>query len=107
MTGNNPASAEVQCQTTSTTGREADAIYQNNHLAARVEGAEVNPEAKTIHFDEIYNSDYLLLADECEYQQYRMMIRKIEYATKVEKTALRKGRTLRGVTAEILGYCEQ
>ena len=102
MGENSPASAQAQSQADSRAAREADAIYQKGHLSARVEGAEVNPEAKTVHFGEIYNSDYLILADECEYQQYRIMIRKIDYATKEEKTALHKGRILRGVTAEIL-----
>ncbi|MGH9433926.1 MAG: hypothetical protein ACRD3T_20550 [Terriglobia bacterium] len=106
MSGNLNASTGVQSQTFSTAAREADAIYQQNRVAARVEGPEVDPEAKTIRFDEVYNSDYLLLPDACEYQQYRILIRKIEYATKVEKTALHKGRILRGVTADILGYRE-
>jgi hypothetical protein len=87
--------------------READAIYQRGRIEARVANADVNTEEKTIRFGEVYNSDYLILADECEYQQYRIMVRKVEYATKEDKSALHKGRILRGVTAEILGYREQ
>ncbi len=107
MGENNPTSAKAQSQASSSVAREADAIYQQGQLLARVEGSEADLEKKTILFGELYNSDYLILADECEYKEYRIMIRKIGYATKEEKTALHKGRILRGVTAEILGYREQ
>jgi hypothetical protein len=87
--------------------REASAIYQKGRVVARVENAQADLQNKVIKFDEIFNSDYLLLPDECEFQNYRLLVRQIEYATKVEKTAMHKGRILRGVTAEILGYLEQ
>jgi hypothetical protein len=49
----------------------------------------------------------LLLPEECEYQKYRLIIQRIEYASRIDKTAPQKGRVLRGVVAEILGYREQ
>jgi hypothetical protein len=87
--------------------REEDAIYQGGRLVARVLEANVDAESKRIHFDELYNSDYLLLPDECEFRSYRIVVRKIGYATKEEKQSLHKGRILRDVTAEILGYRQQ
>ncbi len=84
--------------------RESDAIYQNNQMVARAVGAETDAQAKSIHFAELYNSDYLLLPDECEFQNHRILIRKIAYASKVEKESVQKGRILRDVTAKILGY---
>jgi hypothetical protein len=87
--------------------REGDAIYQGNRVVARVADPEVNWEAREIHFAEIYNSDCLLLADECEFQKYRIMIQRVAFASRIDKEAPEKGRVLRGVLAEILGYREQ
>jgi hypothetical protein len=90
-------------------GREDDALYQGNppQRVARVFEPVVNWEAREIRFREIYQSDYLLLPDECEFQKYRIMIQRVEFATRVEKGAPEKGRVLREVVAEILGYREQ
>ena len=63
-------------------------------------------EAKEIRFAELYNSDELLLPDECEFQAYTIMVQRIAHATKVDKAAPHKGRVLRDVVAEILGYRE-
>ena len=87
--------------------REQDAIYQNNQVVARVLDPEVDAEAKEIRFRELYNSDLLVLPDDCEYQKYRILVQRIEYASKVNKEEPHKGRILRGVVAEILGYREQ
>ena len=87
--------------------RELEAIYQNNQVVARVLGPEVDTQAKEIRFTELYNSDLLVLPDECEYQRYRILVQRIEYASKVNKEEPHKGRILRGVAAEILGYREQ
>jgi len=87
--------------------REQDAIYQNNRCVARVLDAEVDTGAKEIRFGEVYNSDELLLPEECEYQKCRILIQRIAYASKVNKDEPHKGRILRGVTAEILGYRTQ
>ena len=87
--------------------REQDAIYQNRKLVARVVEPDVDLEAKEIRFDEILDSDHLVLADECEFQKYRIMIQKVALATKLDHRPGRKGRTLAGCTAEILGYIEQ
>src|SRR6059058_2910018 len=82
--------------------READAIYQEGELVARVINAQVDREAGEIRFAEVYNSDHLILPDECEFQKYIIMMQRIGYASKAEKTALHKGRVLREVVAEIL-----
>lgn len=87
--------------------REKDAIYQEDRVVARVFGVEVDSEAKEIRFSEVYQSDELLLPDECEFQQYKILVQKIEHATKVARESPQKGRILRGVSAEILGYREQ
>ncbi|HUY13063.1 MAG TPA: hypothetical protein VMX16_05430 [Terriglobia bacterium] len=107
MGEDNAPHAKAQSQAGSAAARQADAVYQQGQPVARVEGAEVDPEKKTIHFGELYNSDFLILADECEFLEYRIFIRKIEYATKEDKAVLHKGRILRGVKGEILGYREQ
>ena len=85
---------------------EEDALYQNGKVVARVAGPEVHPNAREIHFAEISRSDDLVLPEECEFQKYRLMIQRIEYASRLEKNAPEKGRVLRGVVAEILGYRE-
>ncbi len=86
--------------------REDDAIYQNRRVVARVADPQVDSEAKEIRFAELYNSDELLLPDECEFQKYTIMVQRIAHATKVDKAAPHKGRVLRDVVAEILGYRE-
>lgn len=86
---------------------EQDAIYQGGRVVARVLDARVDGEAREIHFGEMYNSDDLLLPDDCEFREYRILVQHIEFAAKEERGAAHKGRVLRGVTAEVLGYREQ
>ena len=86
---------------------EEDAIYQNGKIVARVLGAEVRSNSGEIHFDEINDSELLMLPEECEFQKYRLIVKSIEYASRIDKSAPQKGRVLRGVVAEILGYREQ
>ena len=103
----------VDSENTSQTGasgsgsREQNAIYQKGKLVGRVVEPEVDLEAKEIRFDNVLDSDHLVLADECEFQRYRIMIQKVAFATKEDHRPGRKGRTLAGCTAEILGYIEQ
>ena len=87
--------------------RDDDAIYQDGRVVARVTGAVVDWDSKEIRFAEIANSDELVLPEECEFQKYKIMVQRIGYASKVDKAALHKGRVLREVVAEILGYREQ
>ena len=87
--------------------REPNAIYQKDQLVSRVADPQVDRDGKEIHFQELYNSDFLVLADECEFQKYKVIVRRVEYASKVTKEEPQKGRILRGVVAEILGYREQ
>jgi len=101
--GRSPASA-----TTGSAGaREQDALYQGEKLVARVERAEVDMETKEIRLGEVYESDRLMIPEECEYQKYRILIQRIGDATKVDKVSPHKGRILRNVVADILGYREQ
>ena len=85
---------------------EEDALYQEGKVVARVLEPEVRPDAQEIYFGEINRSDDLVLPEECEFQKYRLMIQRIEYATRIDKGAPEKGRVLRGVVAEILGFRE-
>jgi hypothetical protein len=87
--------------------REPDAIYQNGRVVARVAGATVDLETGEIRFEELSNSDELILPDECEFEKYTILVQRIAHATKVDHSALHKGRVLREVVAEILGYREQ
>ncbi len=87
--------------------REPDAVYQEGKIVAHVVEPEVDLEAKEIRFDEILDSDHLVLAEECEFQKYRMMIQKVAFATKLDRRPGHRGRTLAGCTAEILGYIDQ
>jgi hypothetical protein len=86
---------------------EEDAIYQDGKIVARVAGAEVRSNSSEIYFNELSGSDLLMLPEECEFQKYRLIVQRIEYASRIDKTAPQKGRVLRGVVAEILGYREQ
>ena len=87
--------------------REPDAIYQGNRIVARVLEAELDTEARVVRFGEVFNSDELMLPEECEFQKYRILIQRIAYASKVNKEEPHKGRVLRGVSADILGFREQ
>lgn len=84
--------------------READALYQKDRLVARARDPEVDEEAKEVRFGEIYASDDLWLPDECEFQNYTILVRRVAYATKALHESPERGRILRGVTATILGY---
>ena len=89
------------------TPREQDALYQGDRILARVLEVEVDMEAKELRIGRIYESDQLMIPEECEYQQYRLMIQRIAFASKDEKVGPHKGRILRGVIADIMGYREQ
>lgn len=83
-------------------GRDSNAIYQKGELVARVVNPEIDAAAAQIRFEEIYQSEHLLLPDDCEFQGHRIVIRKIGYSTKVDRGSEGKGRILREVTAQIL-----
>ena len=87
--------------------REDDAIYQNDRLVARVLDARVDQEAREIRFGEIFSSDDLLLPDDCEFRNYRILIQHVGFASKEERGEAHKGRVLRGAVAEILGFRNQ
>lgn len=87
--------------------REQDAIYQKGRIVGRVAEPEMDLGAKEVRFGEICESDHLLIADECEFRDYRIMIQRIAYASKFDRLSSRPGRILRGCVADILGYREQ
>ena len=107
MNGNSVDSEGMsQAGPTASGNREQDAIYQNGKLVAHVVEPDVDLDAKEIRFDEVLESDHLVLAEECEFQKYRSMIQKVAFAIKEDRRPGQKGRTLGGCTAEILGYIE-
>lgn len=93
--------------------RQPDALYQFDRFGreqrpvARVLEPEVDEAAEEVRFAEISQSDELVLADEFEFQKYRLRVKKIAYAAKIDREAPHKGRVLRGVTARLLGRREQ
>ena len=87
--------------------REQDGIYQNDMLVARAAEVEVDLDEKEIRFGEIYQSDLLLIPEEAEFRNFRIIVQRIAHATKIERGAAHKGRVLRGCVADILGYREQ
>jgi len=84
--------------------RLADGIYQNDQLVGRVIGAQVDLASKEIRFKEIYNSDWLLLPNECHFDPYTIMVQRIGFASKIERGAEHKGRVLKDVVAVILRH---
>lgn len=92
--------------------RQPDALYQfdrfgqQQRAVARVLEPEVDEAAQEVRFGEIYNSDDLVLSDECEFRKYRLLVRKIAYAAKIDREAPHRGRVLRGVTARLVGTRE-
>jgi len=86
--------------------RESDALYQNGKFAGRAVASEVDQVGQEVRFDQIENTEDLLLADEFEFQKYVLLVRKVGYATKVARESPHKGRILRGVVAKIVGYRE-
>ena len=86
--------------------REPNCLYQRGKFAGRALGFEVDEAGKEVRFDQIENTDDLLLPDEFEFQKFILIVRKIGYATKVARESPHRGRILRGVVAEILSYRE-
>ena len=92
--------------------REPNAIYQKNRsgkerAAGWVTDVEVDEKGKEILFGEISESDDLLLPEECEYQKWVILVRKIASAVAQDKANPQRGRVLKGVTAEIVGRLDQ
>jgi hypothetical protein len=96
-----------ETQSRSSSQRDSDAIYQDGRMVARVIEPEIDLEEKQIRFGEIYGSDDLLLPEECEFQKYRIMIQTITWAAKIDRANPGRGRVLKGVVADLLGYTAQ
>lgn len=103
---NKTPSVKAQQSASGPASKDKDAIYQNGKIAGRVVDSEVDTEAKEVRFAEIYESDWLLLPEECEYLHYRIIIQKVMEATKVSADARQRGRILRGCVADIVGYLD-
>jgi len=86
--------------------REPEALHQKGRFAGRAVGYEIDEVGKEVRFNEIENTDLLSLPDECEFQKFILIVRKVAYATKVARESPLKGRILKGVVAEIVGYRE-
>jgi hypothetical protein len=86
--------------------RQADALYQRGRIVGRTFEPEIDLEAKEIRFGEIANSDDLMIPEECEFQSYRILIQRISYATKIQRGEEHKGRVLRGVICDLLGFTD-
>lgn len=103
---------EPQPQGVPVAEREPDALYQFDRfgrmqrVGARVLEPAVDEAAQEVRFGEIYKTDDPVLADECGFRNYKIRIKRIAYAAKVDKEAPHKGRVLRDVTAKLLGYRE-
>jgi hypothetical protein len=105
MSEKNPNSERSEAQPAPASAtREADAIYQNGRIVGRVLDSQIDAEGREIRFGEIYDSDWLLLPEECDYQQYRIVIQNVRDASKISRDSDRKGRILRYCVAEIVGY---
>lgn len=102
---NTPAGSPTQQEFSGS--REDDALYQDGRIVGRALDARVDQEAREIHFGEIFNSDELLLPEDCEYRNYRLLIQHVGFASREERGAAHKGRVLKTVVAEILGFREQ
>ncbi len=87
--------------------RRPDALYQKGQAVARVQDVEVDADSKEVRFGEITRSDTLMIAEECEYQKYRVQIQRIAYASRIDPQRPDEGRILRGVFADLLGYRQQ
>jgi len=96
-----------QPDTSASGARQEDAIYQNGCPVAAVLDPRIDASSREIHFAEVYGSDELLLPEDCEFREYRILIQRIGFASRQEAGATHKGRVLKGVVAEILGYRKQ
>ena len=84
--------------------REQNALYQGGRVVARVAEVEIDLDAKEVRFGEVSQSEDLMIPEECEFRKYRILIQRIVYATKIQRGEEHKGRVLRGVTCDLLGY---
>jgi hypothetical protein len=87
--------------------RQENALYQNGRPVAEVLEPRIDATSREIHFAEVYRSDELLIPEDCEFREYRILIQKIGFASRQEAGAAHKGRVLKSVVAEVLGYRQQ
>ena len=110
--GTEGTSAAEQSKRIPLAQREPNALYQKSRygqerVVGRGADVEVDETGKEVLFGEISESDDLLLPDECEYQKWVVLVRKIASAVAIDKANPRRGRVLKGVTAEIVGRIDQ
>jgi hypothetical protein len=99
--------AKAETKSSPSSQRDSNAIYQDGRMVARVVEPEIDLEAKQIRFSEVFESDDLLLPEECEFQKFRIMIQTVTWAAKIDRANPSKGRVLKGVVADLLGYTQQ
>jgi len=83
--------------------REPDALYQAGEIVARVSGAQVDATKSLVLFEEIYRSNRLNLADEFEFQKWRLRLTSVETMVMLDASAPEKGRILQVVACGIVG----
>ena len=105
--GRTSAGGSTTGEKESAAARQADSLYQNGRRVAGIVDARIDAQAREIHFDEVYQSDNLLIPEDCEFREYRILIQKVSFASRQQAGAADRGRVLKGVTAEILGYLQQ
>ena len=94
-------------QVSASSARQDTALYQNGRRVAEVLDARIDRQAREIHFGEVYQSDDLLIPEDCEFRDFRILIQRIGFASRQEAGEAHKGRVLKLVMAEILGYRQQ
>jgi hypothetical protein len=100
----NSTSPQPEAKGGESANRHADALYQGGRIVGRTADPDIDLEAKEIRIAEIFNSDDLIIPEECEFRNYRILIQRIAYATKIQRGEEHKGRVLRGVICDVLGY---
>jgi hypothetical protein len=106
-TGNASANTGTSVEPGTSETRQDNALYQRGRRVAEVLDVRIDAQAREIHFGEIYGSDDLLIPEDCEFRAFRILIQKIGYASRQEAGAAHKGRVMKNVVADILGYRQQ
>lgn len=101
------ADSKAATRTSPPPERMRDALYQGGRVVGRVLEPEIDLQAKQVRFGEIFQSDELLLPEECEFQKYRLMIQTVGWAARIDRADPTKGRVLKEVVADLLGFTEQ
>lgn len=83
--------------------READAIYQNDKLVAKVSGALVDEANGIVTFDEIYQSNDLNSNEIFEFRKWRLRLKSADALIGLSATAPQKGQIIERAICKIEG----